>query len=61
MAARRTTTRLYAPQEIVAVTTSMPEPVYGCETGTRYPFDEHDELYMDVRDVACLTDEYVVL
>lgn len=42
------------------VITSMPEPeaVYGCVTGTRYPFDEQTTLYVDVRDLKCLSDAY---
>ena len=50
------------PDELTLVITSTPEPIYGCVTGTRYPFDEENTLYMDVRDTACLSKkEYSIL
>lgn len=51
---------LTRPDELALVITSMPDPeaVYGCATGTRYPFDEQQSLYVDVRDLKCLSDAY---
>jgi len=53
--------RLTKPDELSLVITSTPTPVYGCETGTRYAFDEQDTLYVDVRDLKCLSDAYTIL
>lgn len=55
--------KLARPDELALVITSMPEPeaVYGCTTGTRYPFDEQSTLYVDVRDVECLSEAYSAL
>ena len=49
---------LTRPDELSLVMTSTPEPVYGCVTGTRYPFDEQQSLYVDVRDLKCLSEAY---
>jgi len=52
-----------APGDLVLVVSSTPEPIYGCITGTQYPFDEDSStLFMDVRDIDCLSEEeYSVL
>lgn len=52
-----------APNDLALVVSSTPEPIYGCVTGTQYPFDEHKRtLFMDVRDIDCLPEkEYSVL
>ena len=52
---------LAKPDELALVITSTPEPVYGCVTGTRYPFDEQSSLYVDVRDMKCLSQEYTII
>lgn len=52
-----------APDDLALVVSSTPEPIYGCVTGTQYPFSEDEyTLFMDVRDVDCLSkEEYSVL
>jgi hypothetical protein len=50
--------KLIRPDELTLVMTSILEPVYGCVTGTRYPFDEQSALYVDVRDLKCFSDAY---
>ena len=49
--------------ELKLVITSTPEPIFGCATGTRYPFGENNRtLFMDVRDIECLEEsEYSIL
>ncbi len=47
-----------APNDLELVVSSTPEPIYGCVTGTQYPFGEHRHtLFMDVRDIDCLSEE----
>ena len=55
--------KLARPDDLALVITSMPDPeaVYGCITGTRYPFDEQSSLYVDVRDMECLSKEYTIV
>ena len=53
--------KLAKPDELALVMSSMPEPVYGCVTGTRYPFNEQSTLYMDIRDTDCLPVEYIIV
>jgi len=48
------------PKDLVRVTTSTPEPVYGCVTGTRYAFHIEDELYVDQRDAKCLSENFTL-
>ncbi len=49
--------------DLELVITSTPEPVFGCVTGTRYPFAKNQRtLFMDIRDIECLEkDEYSIL
>jgi hypothetical protein len=60
---RSSTQRLHAPGDLALVVSSTPEPIYGCATGVQYPFSEDEQtLFMDVRDVDCLSkEEYSVL
>lgn len=44
-------------EDLVSVTTSTAEPVFGCVTGTRYPFDERSSLYVDKRDAECFAEQ----
>ena len=53
--------KLTRPNKLTLVTTSTLEPVYGCVTGTRYPFDEQSALYVDARDMKCLSDAYTIV
>ena len=52
-----------APNDLELVVSSTPEPIYGCVTGTQYPFNEHKHtLFMDTRDIDCLPkEEYSIL
>jgi len=52
---------LTKPNELALVITSTPEPIYGCITGTRYPFDEQGTLYVDIRDLECMPLGYTAI
>lgn len=51
---------LFKPTSLALVSVTTPEPVYGCFTGTRYPFNLENPLYVDRRDVECMSVEHSI-